>query len=94
MRSSCRVPMLAAVATLAGVGAAPAYAFKAESIGGGGPAPRAALVEHHASSSPDWVLIGAAAVGGVTLVGVGVGATRRLAAPTARTRRARPAGGA
>lgn len=92
MRSSFRVSMLAAVATLAGVGAAPAYAFRPGATGGGG-APSAALVQHHPSSSTDWLLIGVAGAGGITLVGTSVGAARRLGAPTARTRGARPASG-
>jgi hypothetical protein len=92
MRSSSRVSMLAAVATLAGVGAAPAYAFKAGSMGGGA-APSAGVVAHHPASETDWVLIGVAAAGGVTLAGAGVGATRRLGAPTARSRGAGSAGG-
>lgn len=92
MRSSSRVPVLAAVVTLAGVGAPPAYAFKAGPISGGAE-PNAALVQQEPPSSTDWVLIGAGAAGGITLVGVGVEATRRLGAPTARTRGARPAGG-
>jgi hypothetical protein len=92
MRSSCRVSMLAAVATLAGVGATPAYAFDAGWMGGGG-APSAGLVAHHPSDEPDWVLIGAAAAGGVTLAAAGVGATRRLGAPTARGRGVGSAGG-
>lgn len=92
MRLSCRVSMLAAVATLAGVSAAPAYAFEAGPIAGGAD-PSAALVRHHPSSSTDWVLVGVAGAGAITLVGASVGATRRLGAPTARIRGARPAGG-
>jgi hypothetical protein len=92
MRSSRRVPMLAAVATLAGISAPPAYAFRPAPIDGGA-RPAVPLVEHHPSSSPDWILIGVAGVGGITLVGGSVGASRRLGTPAARARRARAAGG-
>lgn len=93
MGSCGRVSMLAAVATLVGGGAAPAYAFDAGPIGGG-PVPKVAVVERHASNSTDWVLIGVAGAGAITLGGVGVGAMRRLGTPTARVRGAsRPASG-
>lgn len=92
MRSSCRVSMLAAIATLAGIGASPAYAFHSGPLGGG-PAPSAALVQHHPSSSTDWSLIGVAGAGAITLVGASLGATRRHGVPAARTRGAGPAGG-
>jgi hypothetical protein len=92
MRSSCRVSMLAAIATLVGIGASPAYAFQPGPLGGG-PLPTAALVQHHPSSSTDWSLIGVAGAGAITLVGASVGATRRHRVPAARTPGAGPAGG-
>lgn len=66
MRSSRCVPMLAAVATAAGASAPPAYAFRPGPIGSGAQ-PTAPLVRHHSSSSPDWILIGVGAAGGITL---------------------------
>lgn len=76
MRTSRRVPMLAAVVTLAGVSAQPAYAFKAGPISGAPPT-TALEQQHHPSSSTDWGLVGVAAAG-ITVVGVSLGASRRL----------------
>ena len=89
MRLHRGVPMFAAVVTLAGVSAPTAYAFDANSPGGGGGQP-APLVQSNSGSSSDW-LIGVGAAGGIALLGTGMAATARSRRPTA-TRATRATG--
>jgi hypothetical protein len=94
MRLHRGVPVLAAVATLAGAAAPTAYGFQPTAGPGTDPGqPVAALVQHRPASSTDWVLIGVASAGAITLAGAGLSASRRCARSGPPSRGGRPASG-
>jgi hypothetical protein len=81
MRLHKSVPTLAAIFTLVGA-ATPAYGF--EPVSSGSPSgDRAAITEHHAHDSTDWI-IGIGAATGLTLIGTGAAVSRRRGREHAR----------
>jgi hypothetical protein len=69
-----RIPVLAAVVTVAAATAPAAYALDA-SAPSGAPTPTGA--QHHVPGSTDWALIGLGTAGAITLAGAGVAGSRR-----------------
>jgi hypothetical protein len=84
--------MLAAVVTLAGAGAPAAYGFDNRPAVGVGQS-TTAQVHHYPLDSTDWVLLGVVVASGITLAGVGLGASEAFARAPETPHGARPSAG-